>query len=96
MLLSILVGYEPRLWLIWCTLFPGICLVSFNDACTFQALTTKRTLELALVLFAVPFLVSLMLGLRKNLEGGGWQVLARCRIDVNPAGFEHQSDWNSH
>jgi hypothetical protein len=59
--------------LIWSVIFPGIALVTFNDACTFHAHTTKRTLELALVLFAVPFLVALMLGLRKNLEDG-WQV----------------------
>lgn len=72
-LLSILVGYDPRLMLIWSTIFLGISLVTFNDACTFHAHTTKRTLELALVLFAVPFLVALMLALRKNLEDG-WKV----------------------
>ena len=44
--------------------------MTFSDACTFQATTTKRTLELALCLFAVPFLVLLMLGLRRNLEDG--------------------------
>ena len=73
MLLSYLIGYELRLVLIWSVVFPGICLVTFNDACTFQARTTKRTLEIALVVFAVPFLVLLMLGLRKNYEDG-WKV----------------------
>lgn len=51
----------------------GICLVAFNDACAFQAETTKRTLEMFLIIVAVPFLVIVMLGLRKNLTTG-WML----------------------
>ncbi len=82
-LLSILVQ-DDRTYLIWGPLFLGINLVTFSDACAFQAETTKKTLELALVCFAMPFLLILDLGLRRNLATG-WQVswFPRLPIEVS-------------
>ena len=74
-IVSIMMGWDARTIVIWVAIFPGICLVTFADACTFQAMTTRKTLELALIFLAVPFLITVWFGLRnnqQNVETIGW------------------------
>jgi hypothetical protein len=67
--LNILVGWDDiRTMLIWTAIFPGIIVVTFSDAIAFEAQTTKRMVECALVFLALPLAVLLLLGLARNLD----------------------------
>ena len=67
-------------------------LVAFSDACAFQARTTKKTLELALIFFALPFLIILDLGLRRNLLPG-WKVKWSPQIPITDSSSDGCRFW---
>ena len=82
MSLTYIFGADDMRWvIIWTALFWGINLVAFADACTFQAMTTKRTLEIALITIAVPFLLLLWLGLRSTRGDPYFQWFPRLCVD---------------
>ena len=59
---------DKRWLLIWTAVFPGLCIVIFQDACTFQARTTIGILNVFLFFLALPTLFILWLSLSLNIE----------------------------
>ena len=59
---------DKRWLLIWTAVFPGLCIVIFQDACTFQARTTIGILNIMLIVVALPVLSILWLSLSLNIE----------------------------
>ena len=67
---SIMTDPTDRRWLlIWTAVFPGFLLVTFQDACTFQARTTVGVLNAMLLAVALPVLLVFTVSLALNIEG---------------------------
>jgi hypothetical protein len=67
---SIMTDPTDKRWLlIWTAVFPGFLVVTFQDACTFQARTTVGVLNMMLLLIALPVLLLFSISLALNIDG---------------------------
>lgn len=67
---SIMTDPADKRWLlIWTAVFPGFLVVTFQDACTFQARTTLGILNLMLLAVALPVLLAFCISLQLNIDG---------------------------
>lgn len=60
---------DNRWLLIWTAVFPGFLVVTFQDACTFQARTTLGILNAMLITVALPVLLVFCISLQLNIDG---------------------------
>ena len=67
---SVMTDETDKRWLlIWTAVFPGFLLVTFQDACTFQARTTVGILNLMLLTIALPVLIIFTVSVGLNIDG---------------------------
>ena len=67
---SVMTDETDKRWLlIWTAVFPGFLLVTFQDACTFQARTTVGILNLMLLTVALPVLLIFAVSIGLNIDG---------------------------
>lgn len=65
-LLSVLIGWDSRLLVVWISIFIGVCELTFSDTITADAVTTKTKQSAMLVCGAMPFMIMVYLGLLYN------------------------------
>lgn len=67
-LLTLLV-WDARVFIVWISIFVGVVELTFSDAITADAVTTKRKQKINVFVGAMPFVIALNIGLYLNNQG---------------------------